>query len=171
MAEINLKTLLWNAEPGWEKLENFDLIGGKRPFIMSEQNNHILCVSYFQRKEDGALAGKIWFGPGAEGPPNHAHGGSIAAVFDEIMGASVWFAGYVVLAARVSVDFLKPIPLNLICHYEARIEQVIGKKIFAKGRIHSLSNQTYAEAEGIFVLVDPEKLIGMKNDSKNSSKI
>ena len=151
-------------EPGWEALDDLAVIGGSRPFIMSEKNRHVLRLSYFRRKVDGALAGKVWFGPGAEGPPKHAHGGIITGVFDEIMGAATWLAGYPILAARVTVNFRKPIPLGQVNIYEAWVDHVDGRRVNARGHIRSADGSIYAEGNGIFVLIELERLGKMKDE-------
>lgn len=154
---------LRRPEPGWKPLASPDLIGGFRPFTTGEQNRHLFRLSYFVREEDGALAGKAWFGPGAEGPPDHAHGGSIAGVFDEIMGASAWLSGYAVLAARVTAHFRLPVPLGKIVRYEARVSRVEGKKIFTACTLGDGEGTLYAEGEGVFIRVRPEHLKGMES--------
>ena len=44
-------------------------------------------------------------GPPIEGPPGHAHGGSMAAVLDEAMGAAAWMEGHLVVAVRLATSF------------------------------------------------------------------
>lgn len=153
---------LCRIEPGWKPLPSPEVIGGFRPFITSHENRSLLRLSYFVREKDGALAGKAWFGPGAEGPPNHAHGGSIAGVFDEIMGASAWLAGHAVLAARVTAQFRQPVPLRKIIQYEAKVTAVEGKKIMTVCSLHDGKTALYAEGEGIFIQIRPEHLKGME---------
>ncbi|OGL42865.1 MAG: hypothetical protein A2161_15765 [Candidatus Schekmanbacteria bacterium RBG_13_48_7] len=152
----------FQPNPDWEPIDNLAKIGGSRPFITGKNNAHILQICYFKRKKDGALVGKLWFGPGAEGPPHHAHGGSIAGVFDEIMGAAAWLAGFPILAARVSVDFIKPVPLGKEVKYEAWVTKVVGRRVMVDGFILSDTNQKYACGSGIFALIDPDKLGSMR---------
>lgn len=76
----------------WEPIDPFRAIS--RPFFVSgDADDDRLRVAYFRRNEDDALLATVWFGSKAEGPPHHAHGGSIAAVLDEAMGASAWICG------------------------------------------------------------------------------
>jgi acyl-coenzyme A thioesterase PaaI-like protein len=151
------------SEPGWKPIDDLSRIGGSRTFITGKENTHILRLSYCSRDEDGALVGKAWFGPGAEGPPQHAHGGAIAAVFDEIMGAAAWLAGYPILAARVSVDFKKPVPLGKIIIYEAQVSKTEGRRVFVTARMHAGKSEPYATGSGVFVLIDPEKIGNMRD--------
>ena len=59
-------------------------------FVSSDKKSESLQVKYYLRKSDNHVIAYAWFGPKAEGPPNYAHGGSIAAVLDEAMGAVPW---------------------------------------------------------------------------------
>src|SRR5262245_51363894 len=92
-------------EPGWSEVEAFPALEAIKSFVSGEPRGRRLRVSYFRRIRDGNLVGKAWFGPGAEGPPGLAHGGSVAAVLDEAMGAACWQAGHPSLAARLSIEF------------------------------------------------------------------
>ena len=120
-----------------------------------------LC--YFERQTDGALVGKLWFGPGAEGPPKHAHGGAIAAVFDEIMGAAAWIAGYPILAASISVEFKKPVPLGMEVFYDAIVKKVEGRRVHVEGTIYSDDSNLFASGNGMFALIDPAKVGNMRD--------
>ena len=99
-------------EPGWEPVKPFRLEGGRGSFVSGDPRGDRLRVSYFRRIDDGLLVGRAWFGPGAQGPPGHAHGGSIAAVLDEAMGAAAWLAGHLVVAVRLDTRFRKMLPLG-----------------------------------------------------------
>jgi acyl-coenzyme A thioesterase PaaI-like protein len=152
----------FKPEPGWEVLPDLAVIGGSRPFVTGEDSARVLRLCYFRRKGDGALVGKVWFGPGAEGPPHHAHGGAIAGVFDDVMGGAAWLAGHPILAARVTVEFRKPVPLGVEAIYEAWVETVDGRRVKARGRMVSPDGRVYAEGDGIFVLIEPDRLGEMK---------
>jgi hypothetical protein len=62
-------------------------------------------VAYFRRREEPVLRTRVWFGPGAEGPPGLEHGGSVAAVLDEALGGGAWMLGRRVVVAQLIVDF------------------------------------------------------------------
>ena len=87
-------TMESTSEVGWTPIDPLGSVGTGRSFVSGEPDGDRLRVCYYRRDRDGALVGKIWFGPGAEGPPGHAHGGSMAAVLDEAMGAGAWLAGH-----------------------------------------------------------------------------
>jgi hypothetical protein len=118
----------------------------------------ILRMRWYVRESDNALIGKVWFGPGAQGPPKHAHGGSMAAVLDEALGSACWVAGHSVVAAELTTRFRKMLPLGEVITAEAWIERAEGRKFYPKGRLVGDDGAVYAEAAGLFVEVDVETL-------------
>jgi acyl-coenzyme A thioesterase PaaI-like protein len=120
----------------------------------------ILKVRWYVRESDEALVGKIWFGPGAQGPPGHAHGGSMAAVLDEALGSACWVAGHSVLAAELTTRFRKMLPLGEVVTAEASIGRVDGRKIYPEGRLIADDGTVYAEATGLFVEIDFDRFEG-----------
>ncbi|HBL30458.1 MAG TPA: PaaI family thioesterase [Acidobacteria bacterium] len=144
-------------EPGWEPVKPFRLEGGRGSFVSGDPRGDRLRVSYFRRIDDGLLVGRAWFGPGAQGPPGHAHGGSIAAVLDEAMGAAAWLAGHLVVAVRLDTRFRKMLPLGTDTFLEASLTGVEGRKVHARGRLLSPGGELFAEADGVFVELDAER--------------
>lgn len=145
------------TEDGWVPIEPLESVGTGRSFVSGEPNGDRLRVRYFRRERDGALVAKIWFGPGAEGPPGHAHGGSMAAVLDEAMGAGAWMAGYQVLAAKLTTEFRRMLPLNTELMLDAWVDRVDGRKVKTRGRLYGQGGELYAEGEGLFIVLEAER--------------
>ena len=132
----------------------------ERSFLSGPHSDpSIMDVRWFVTPE-GHLRGRAYFGPGAQGPPGHAHGGSMAAVMDEALGSACWIAGHTVLAAELTTRFLAKLPLDRVYEIEAEIERVDGRKIYPVGRIKDSSGTIYAEATGLFITVDFAKNLG-----------
>lgn len=148
-------------EPDWEPVEPLRIEGGRGSFVTGEPEGDRLRVRYYRRRRDGRLTGRAWFGPGALGPPGHAHGGSIAAVLDEAMGAAAWLEGYLVVAVHLATDFRRMLPLGTDTTLEAWIEGVEGRKVYGRGRLLGDDREPFAEATGIFVVLDPERFRGL----------
>src|SRR5687768_55343 len=144
-------------EPGWTPVKPFRLEGGRGSFASGAPEGDRLRVRYFVRAGDGRLVGRAWFGPGAQGPPGHAHGGSIAAVLDEAMGAAAWLEGHLVVAVQLNTSFRTMLPLGTDTYLEAWVEGVDGKKVRAHGRLHTADGALFAEADGLFLEIDPER--------------
>lgn len=149
-------------EAGWTELDPEKLIGENRSFVSGEPAGSRLRVRYFRREADGALTAKVWFGPQTQGPPGYAHGGSMAAILDEAMGFAAWLAGHTVLAARVTVDFRRPLPLGTVAAVEAHVEAVEGRKVRTRGRILAADGSPFAEGEGLFIEVSLERFGGLR---------
>ena len=145
------------AEPEWQPFVPLALEGGQRSFVSGKPQSGLLRVQYFKRRGDGATVGRAWFGPGAAGPPSHAHGGSIAAVLDEAMGVAAWSSGYASVAAHLEVDFSKMIPLGTDALLEAWVEKAHERKVTTRGRLLDDAGKPFAEAVGLFVVLDPER--------------
>ena len=138
---------------GWRPVEFPRNFGEGRSFVSGETSGDRLIVHYYEEEASPALHALAWFGLGAEGPPGHAHGGSMAAVLDEGMGFSAWHAGHPVVAATITVNFRQKLPLGVIHGVECSVERVEKKKVYTRGQIYSLgSDAVFADAEGLFII-------------------
>ncbi len=95
-----------------------------------------------------------------EGPPTCVHGGIIAEVFDEMLGAANIVAGYPAMTGTLTIRYRTPTPLRTPIRIEARTVGRDGRKITARGEMYNGDVLT-AEAEGIFVQLPPERFIAV----------
>lgn len=107
---------------------------------------------------DGGIDAVANFGTLYEGPPGCLHGGYIAGIFDEVLGAAQTLSGQAGMTGRLTIHYRSPTPLNTDLHLKARLESVNGRKILCKGTLHA-GDRLCAEAEGLFIAVDPKKLM------------
>jgi acyl-coenzyme A thioesterase PaaI-like protein len=141
---------------GLQPIQPFRTLGSKL-FVSDDTDPLRLRVAYFRRTSDGALIAKVTFGPGAEGPPNCAHGGSIAAALDEALGAAAWMQGDAVLAARLTVTFRRRLPLGTTATIEAKVHRRRGRKLYARGALFA-NGALVADARSLLVVVDRSML-------------
>jgi acyl-coenzyme A thioesterase PaaI-like protein len=141
---------------GWEAVKPFPGMGARRSFASGDPDGSRLRIAYFRRLSDGMLVGRAWFGPGSEGLPGHAHGGAVAAVLDEAMGAAAWMNRYPCVAARLSVDYRAMIPLGLDALFEAAITSVDGRKIATEARLLDDDGAVLAKSDGLFILISDD---------------
>lgn len=151
------------GEEGWLDLRR-DMWPDKGPSFVSGDRGDRLRVKYFRKQEDGHLVGKVWFGPGTQGPPGHAHGGSMAALLDEVMGTAAWISGHPVLAASIKIDFRNTIPLQTVAFFEGWVDQVNGRKITTRSKLTGPEGKIFAEGEGLFIRM--EKFFGQFGESQ-----
>ena len=109
---------------------------------------------------EGGIDAVATFSSLYEGPPGCLHGGYIAGIFDEVLGAAQAFSGQAGMTGRLTVHYRSPTPLNTELHLRARLESVSGRKTICKGTLHA-GDRLCAEAEGLFIAVDPKKLLGL----------
>ena len=103
--------------------------------------------------EDGRpeVRGSVRFGYAYEGPPTCVHGGVIAGLFDEVMGAANVVAGRAGMTGTLTIRYRKPTPLLAPLEIVGRQTRAEGRKIRAWAGLYHEGVLT-AEAEGIFVV-------------------
>jgi uncharacterized protein (TIGR00369 family) len=94
------------------------------------------------------------------GPPGYAHGGVIATILDEAMGRVNKLRQVVALTARISVDYLKPVPLNKALRVESREVSVHGRHHTNMAAILNDKSEVLARSRGLFIAIDPAKMFG-----------
>ena len=109
---------------------------------------------------DDHIEATVTFGRSYEGPPGSVHGGFVAGIFDEALGAAQGFSGLAGMTGRLVVDYRSPTPLGTELRLVARMDRVEGRKIFCSGTLHA-GDRLCAEAEGLFVTIAPEVLEAM----------
>jgi uncharacterized protein (TIGR00369 family) len=102
--------------------------------------------------DDGSVVAQFVMGEAQEGPPGYSHGGALAALLDETMGACAWAAGYQVVAAHLDFDYQRPVPIGTSIRAEARIERVEGRKVFTASSVLLPNGETAVAGTGVFVV-------------------
>jgi acyl-coenzyme A thioesterase PaaI-like protein len=115
-------------------------------------------VAYYRRASSDHLHATIQFGALAEGPPGAVHGGAIAAVLDEAMGAVCWMNGHPVVAARITINFRHMVPLGFSGFVESWIDHIERRKIFLTSRLTDANGRVMAEGEALFVRLTEEQM-------------
>ena len=124
-------------------------------FVSTDSGGRIEIQYYFD-KESGHFYASVIFGEKAQGPPGHVHGGAIASVLDEAMGAAAWMNGFTVMTAKLEVSYFKALKLKTETFVETWVDSVKKNKIQLKGRILSAENTLFAESSGLFILKNKE---------------
>jgi acyl-coenzyme A thioesterase PaaI-like protein len=140
-----------SGEPGWVFFDAPALVGASLRFVSGEPEGNRFRVRYY-RDEVTQLMARIWFGPETEGPPGHAHGGSMAAVLDEVLGLAAWAAGHPVVVGNLNVNFRNLLPLQQVVTVESRVVSAEGRKVMVHGRI-CRGETVYAEGECLCITI------------------
>jgi hypothetical protein len=114
------------------------------------------------------IRGEAHFDYPYEGPPTCVHGGVIAETFDEIMGAANMVAGNPGMTGTLTIRYRKPTPLRTDLRIEARCLGRDGRKVRTWGGIFHGDLLT-AEAEGIFIMVNPAGMLAIAESNPNST--
>jgi acyl-coenzyme A thioesterase PaaI-like protein len=130
-------------------------------YVCGAPDDNRIEVRYAWSPDTEELLADVRFGPGAQGPPLHAHGGSVAAVLDEAMGTCAWMHGHAVVAVHLDIDFRDLVPLDQPLEARCGIERVEGRKVHTRGTLHTLDGRVLSRASGIFVVVSADKLQGL----------
>jgi acyl-coenzyme A thioesterase PaaI-like protein len=155
-------------ELGWSTITMPFSTRGGRSFVDGDPEGHRLRVKMFVRDEDHRMFTKVWWGPHAEGPPGHGHGGSMAAVLDHAMGIAAWVSGHAVVAASINIDFHASIPLGEIYMVETWVNRVEGKKVYTEGRIYlDEFEKPYSSGTGLFIIQPLKKFTSLVDSSRH----
>lgn len=140
-----------SGEQGWMLFDAPALVGESLRFVSGDPEGDRFRISYFRDAEQH-LHARIWFGPETQGPPGHAHGGSIAAVMDEALGLAAWAAGYPVVVGNLNVSFRNLLPLQTVVTLESKVVSVDGRKIMVHGRLFS-GDTLHAEGQCLCITI------------------
>jgi acyl-coenzyme A thioesterase PaaI-like protein len=96
-----------------------------------------------------------------QGAPGLAHGGLLAAAFDETLGALNWLLGRPAVTARLEVDFRRPVPVGTVLRIDAEVLGVDRRKIYSRaiGRISDSDGEIAVTASALFISVDVEHYV------------
>jgi uncharacterized protein (TIGR00369 family) len=92
------------------------------------------------------------------GPPGHAHGGIIATILDEAMGKVNKLRQVVALTSEITINYLKPVPLNKALRVESREVKVKGRRHINMAEILNQKGEVLARGRGLFIAIDPHKM-------------
>ncbi len=146
-----VSTVDLGGEDGWIMFDAPSLVGESLRFVSGDPEGNRFRIRYY-RDADLHLHARVWFGPETEGPPGHAHGGSVAAVMDEALGLAAWAAGYSIVVGNLNVSFRNMLPIQKVVTLESRVISVAGRKIMVHGRIFC-GDTLYAEAECLCITI------------------
>ena len=113
-----------------------------------------LKVEVVQR-EDGSrfILGRARLSHVYEGPPRGVHGGIVAALFDEILGASMSLAPPPGVTAMLEVNYHHLTPLDEDLRFESWIVEERERRVYAEATCHAGDTLT-ARAKALFIRVD-----------------
>jgi uncharacterized protein (TIGR00369 family) len=94
------------------------------------------------------------------GPPGHCHGGIIATILDDAMGKVNKLREVVAVTKEMTVEYVRPVPLEKPLRVEGREVSVHGRQHINMAEIFNEAGEVLARSKGIFIAIDPEKMFG-----------
>jgi acyl-coenzyme A thioesterase PaaI-like protein len=109
------------------------------------------------RRHGAEVAARVVLGPAFEGAPGRAHGGPVAAMFDDVLGflGAVHVVG--TYAVELTVQYRAPFPLGQAVAVRAWVERRDDRRLVSVGRA-THRGQLVAEARCIGAIVPPERM-------------
>jgi acyl-coenzyme A thioesterase PaaI-like protein len=94
-----------------------------------------------------------------EGAPGRAHGGIVAAVFDDVTGFVIGRLGEPAFTGELTVRFLAPVPVDAPIVVRARLDGRERRKLFISADA-SAGDTVIATCRAIYITVDPSIFSG-----------
>jgi acyl-coenzyme A thioesterase PaaI-like protein len=94
-----------------------------------------------------------------EGAPGRAHGGMVAAAFDDVTGFVIGLIGEPAFTGELTVRYLAPVPIERPLEMRARLDGRERRKLFISGEVRDGDN-VVATCKAIYITVDPSRFAG-----------
>lgn len=115
-------------------------------------------LRFTQNEAQGTVTGRLRIQKRYAGPPGYCHGGIIATILDEAMAKLNKLHKVTAVTGQLSVDYLRPVPLEKPLSVEARETEVKGRRRFRESKIVNQSGEVLARGTGMFVTINPEEM-------------
>jgi acyl-coenzyme A thioesterase PaaI-like protein len=86
-----------------------------------------------------------------EGAPGMAHGGFVAAIFDDLLGFLLVLQETIAFTAYLTVNYHQGTMIGEPLRFEGWIERVEGKKLYLAGECRDSDGRLVTSAEGLFI--------------------
>jgi uncharacterized protein (TIGR00369 family) len=127
-------------------------------FACGKNNPEGMRLKFAYDKERDRFVCRFRLGKRYTGPPGHTHGGIIATILDEAMGKVNKLRHVIALTSQITVDYLKPVPLNQPLRVESREVRVRGRRHTNMAEILNSKDEILARSRGLFIAIDPHKM-------------
>jgi acyl-coenzyme A thioesterase PaaI-like protein len=94
-----------------------------------------------------------------EGAPGRAHGGIVAAAFDDVTGYVIGMLREPAFTGELTVRYLAPVPVDRELEMRARLEGRERRKLFITAEARA-DGEVVATCRAIYVTVDPARWVG-----------
>jgi uncharacterized protein (TIGR00369 family) len=133
---------------------------GKRNlcFACGKDNPHGMHLKFSLDRERQHFVSHFRLSKRYTGPPGHCHGGIIATILDDAMSKLNKLRDVVAATSRMTVEYLKPVPLNRPLRVESRETAKRGRRLTRAAEILDEKGTVLARSRGVFVIIDPRRV-------------
>ncbi|MBI2168016.1 MAG: PaaI family thioesterase [Actinobacteria bacterium] len=133
--------------PDGERIDHF-------PDCVISGHANPLGVAIVVHREGEEAVARVTLGPAFEGAPGRAHGGTVAGIFDDVLGNVLTIIEQPAFTAELTVRYLAPTPLGVELEYRGRLVRREGRKLWIEGECSDPEGARIAEASGLFIAID-----------------
>jgi uncharacterized protein (TIGR00369 family) len=127
-------------------------------FACGKNNPDGMRLRFTYDEERDCFVSRFRLGKRYTGPPGHCHGGIIATILDEAMGKVNKLRHVVALTSEITINYLKPVPLNKPLRVDSREVKVKGRQHINMAEILNKKDEVLARGRGLFIAIDPHKM-------------
>jgi uncharacterized protein (TIGR00369 family) len=120
-------------------------------------NQRGMLLTFEQDDAAQRIRGNFRLSAEYQGGAGFIHGGIIATVLDEVMGKVCRFRGVRAVTAELTVEYLKPVPVDADLVVEGHEVEMTGRNLFIVGEIRNVAGQVLARGKGRFVTIFPKQ--------------
>lgn len=148
---VELKRQMWEAPPpDGGRMRHF------QECVVSGEANPMGVAMAVRREADRVVA-DVHLGAAFEGAPRRAHGGIVAAVFDDIMGYVLLIHRTPAFTGQLEVTYLSPTPVEADLVATAWLERRQDRKLWTTATLETSGGDLIARSEGLFIAVAAER--------------
>src|SRR6059058_5992095 len=131
-------------------------------FACGKDNPHGMHLKFFLDRERNHFVCHFRLSKRYTGPPGHCHGGIIATILDDAMSKLNKLRDQPAATARMTVDYLKPVPLREPLCVESREISKRGRRLTRIAEIIDEKGTVLARSRGVFVLLNSRRAFRQK---------
>jgi uncharacterized protein (TIGR00369 family) len=127
-------------------------------FVCGKDNPDSMGLRFTYDEERNSFVCRFRLGKRYAGPPGHCHGGIIATILDEAMGKVNKRRNVIAVTSEMTVNYLKPVPLQQPLRVESHEVKVKGRKHINAAEILNEKGEVLARSQGLFIAIDPHRM-------------
>jgi acyl-coenzyme A thioesterase PaaI-like protein len=105
-------------------------------------------------REGDTMVADVTLGSAFEGAPGRAHGGIVAAAFDDFTGAIIGLLQEPAFTGELAVRFVQPVPVHVPLRMRTWLNSRDGRKLHIHADAHA-GDKLVATCKAVYIIIDP----------------